>query len=98
MVVSDYCSPTLLTGFECHYEVCDFLKILDEDQILSVGGALGLAYYLLKKMKKLPEDMVVAWLRKEEYIKKDPTWRILVEALKQVGQTGVAESIEQGKT
>ena len=80
-----------------HNEVCDILKVLDEDQILSVGGALGLAYFILKKMKALPGDMVAAWFRKQDFVKKDPTWRILAEALKQVGQTGVAEKIEQEK-
>ena len=75
--------------------MCDILKVLDEKQILSVGGALGLAYFLLTKMKTLPGDMVAAWFRKEDYVKKDPTWRTLVVALKQVGQTGVAEKIEQ---
>ena len=75
--------------------MCDILKVLDEKRILSVGGALGLAYFLLTKMKTLPGDMVAAWFRKEDYVKKDPTWRTLVVALKQVGQTGVAEKIEQ---
>ena len=81
-----------------HSEVCGYLRILDTEQIRSVGGALGLAYFILEPMTKLPEQMVAAWFRKEEYVRKEPTWRTLVEALKTVGQTGVAEKIEQEKT
>lgn len=63
--------------------------------MLSLGGALGLAFNALKKMKVLPDDMVAAWLRKEDYVQEDPTWRGLIEALKVVGQRGIAESIEE---
>ena len=55
-----------------------------------MGGALGLAYNALKKMKSLPGDMVAAWLRKEDFVSEEPTWRTLIEALKRVGQGGIA--------
>ena len=81
-----------------HKEVCGYLKVLDREQIRSVGGALGLAYFNLKQMKELPGEMVAAWFRKEDYVGEEPTWRILVEALKQVGQMGVAKEIEHEKS
>jgi hypothetical protein len=63
-----------------------------------VGGALGLAYVNLQKMKVLPADMVAAWLRREDYVLNvsgEPTWRSLVQALKTVGQGGIAKDIEE---
>ena len=58
-----------------------------------MGGALGLAYDIIEKMKELPEDMVAAWLRKEDYVREEPTWNSLVKALKSVGQAGIAQKI-----
>ena len=49
-------------------------------------------------MKSLPEDMVAAWLRREDYVLKvsgEPTWRSLVQALTTVGQGGIAKDIEE---
>jgi hypothetical protein len=49
-------------------------------------------------MKSLPEDMVAAWLRREDYVLNvsgEPTWRSLVQALKMVGQGGIAKDIEE---
>ena len=62
-----------------------------------MGGALGLAYDIIEKMKELPEDMVAAWLRKEDFVSEEPTWRGLSRALKRVGQTGIAQVIETAK-
>ena len=51
----------------------------------------------LEKMQNLPDDMVKAWLRKEDRVKEksgDPlTWRVLVAALQKIGQNGVADDI-----
>ena len=86
LVTSTVAIILLWLGFSSHFEVSSCLGLLDEDQILSVGGALGLAYNVLKKMKSLPGDMVAAWLRKEDFVSEEPTWRTLIEALKRVGQ------------
>ena len=80
-----------------HFEVCSSLQLLDDNQVLSVGGALGLAFNVLRRMKNLPDEMVAAWLRREDYVSEDPTWRALVKALRRVGQAGVAETIEKDK-
>ena len=55
----------------------------------------------LEKMQNLPGDMVRAWLRKEDNVKEksgDPlTWSILVAALRNIGQNGVADDILKDK-
>ena len=51
----------------------------------------------LEKMQNLPDDMVRAWLRQQDGVKKkssDPlTWRVLVAALQKIGQNGIADDI-----
>ena len=91
------CIHIQYSGYDSHFEVCSSLKLLDDNLIRSVGGALGLAFNVLQKMKSLPEDMVAAWLRKEEYVSEDPTWRTLIKALRRVGQTGIADTIENDR-
>ena len=80
-----------------YFKVTNYLKNLEDHQICDVGGALGLAYNVLKKSRKFPEDVVAAWLRKEDYVIKmsgEPTWSTLVDALRKVGQEGIARDIE----
>ena len=63
-----------------------------------MGGALGLSYSKLRKMTKYADDMVAAWLRREDFVRSmsgEPTWRTLVEALRKVGQEGIASDIEE---
>lgn len=82
------------TDLRAHFEVSNYLQSLNDHHIRRVGGALGVAYDIMEKMKNLPGDMVAAWLRREEYVSEDPTWRSLIKALKRVGQRGIAEKIE----
>ena len=56
-----------------------------------------MAFNVLRRMKSLPDEMVAAWLRREDYVSEDPTWRVLVTALRRVGQAGVAETVEHDK-
>ena len=80
-----------------HFKVTQCLQNLDNDHICTVGGALGLSYSKLRKMTKFPDDMVAAWLRKEDHVMSmsgEPTWRTLAEALRKVGQGGIAGDIE----
>ena len=47
-------------------------------------------------MSPLPEEMVAAWLSKEDNVLKrtgQPTWSSLADALKRTGQAGLAEKI-----
>ena len=81
-----------------HYEISRCLSDLDNQQIVQVGLALGMNYAKLKRMKSLPGDMVAAWLRREDDVLEVsgvPTWKGLSEALKDVGQTGLAIKIKQ---
>ena len=74
---------------------------MDQPQIHLLGGELGLIVFNLEKMQNLPNDMVKAWLRKEDNVKKksgDPlTWNILVKALQTIGQDGIADDILREK-
>ena len=86
------------TGMRDHYRVCSVLMDLDNQQIIQVGLALGMNYAKLRRMSSLPGDMVAAWLRREDDVLEvsgAPTWKTLSEALKDVGQTGLALKIQQ---
>ena len=81
-----------------HFEVNRYLMDLDNEQIVQLGLALGMNYAKLKRMRSLPGDMVAAWLRREDDVLEVsgvPTWKVLSEALKDTGQTGLAMKIQQ---
>jgi hypothetical protein len=81
-----------------HFKITQYLQNLDEDHISTLGGALGVSYSTLRKMTKYPDEMVAAWLRSEDNVMSmsgEPTWRTLVEALRKVGQGGIAKDIEE---
>ena len=74
---------------------------MDNDHLIDIGGALGISFSKLRKMTKHPDDMVAAWLRREDFVMSmsgEPTWRTLVEALRKVGQEGTARDIEAAET
>ena len=79
-----------------HFEVIEFLRNLDKNNLMMLGGALGLSYPKLKEMEPLRGDMVAAWLNKENLVSKksgEPSWESLKAALKKIGQTGLADTI-----
>lgn len=81
---------------EDHFEVCQRLKSLDQGSLIRVGEALGLGYPTLEKMTKLREEMVAAWLNRQDNVLKnsgEPTWSSLADALDKIGQTGTAVDI-----
>ena len=83
------------------FKVISHLQKLDSDQMIDVGGALGLSYSKLRKMTKFPDDMVASWLRREDFVVSksgEPTLRTLVEALRMVGQEGTARDIEKAES
>ena len=85
-------------GMKYHYEISRYLMDLDNQQIVQVGLALGMNYAKLKKMRSLPDDMVAAWLRREDDVLEVsgvPTWKGLTGALKDVGQNGIAIKVQQ---
>ena len=80
-----------------HYKVASYLRRLDDRQIRYVGGALGLAFSTLDKMKDVPSEVAAAWLRRQDNVTTlsgEPTWRSLVNALRKEGQEGTARDIE----
>ena len=86
-------------GIDDHFTVTKYLDDLANKQIIRLGTALGLLYPKLKNMDNLPDDMVYAWLLKEDKVLQigAPTWANLVKALKEISQNGVAETIEREK-
>lgn len=77
---------------EYHREICRYLDPMEPRQIIDLGGELGLQHKKLNKMTNLPSEMVAAWLRGENSC--NPTWSSLAEALKEIGQNGIAGKIE----
>ena len=51
-----------------HSILCEFLKDMDQRGLRKLGGALGLDYTKLQRMRDLPEEMVAAWLRGEDRV------------------------------
>ena len=87
-----------------HFNITEFLNDLNIEQLLRIGGKLGLSYPTLQKMKSLPGlpgDMIAAWLREEDNVTMTsghPSWTSLVTALEAVGQSGIASKIKKGET
>ena len=64
-----------------------------------MGGALGLYYPHLRKMSPLLEELVAAWLNREDNVLSasgDPSWTSLIKALRDIDQPGIAQKIEEG--
>ena len=97
IIWSFYVALSLSTDMGHHFKVSQCLKDLPNEDLISLGGALGLSFPKLKRMRDLPSEMVAAWLRKEDDVLKQgkPTWKILVNALRDIGQNGIANSILQ---
>ena len=83
-----------------HFKVAQYLQNLDEDHVSTVGGALGLSYSKLRKMTKYPDDMVAAWLRREDFVMnmsgkptyiEDLVWRAWARLMEDSG-AGIQES------
>lgn len=80
-----------------HLRICHYLQDLGEREVILLGQALGLLRSKLKKKKTLPDDMVDAWLNKEDNVLETsgpPTWESLCAALKHISQNGKAAEIE----
>ena len=73
---------------------------MSNDQLRRLGGALGLHFPTLGRMNDLPDDMVAAWLLRQEDVLKtsgEPTYKRLVIALEKVGQNGLAKDVREQK-
>ena len=79
-----------------HHDACQELKGLSQEELTNLGDELGLSYLRLKQLTPLPEEMVAAWLSKEDNVLKrtgQPTWRSLADALKRIGHAYIANKI-----
>ena len=82
-----------------HYTITRHLRDLSKEELIGVGGALGLYYPHLRKMSPLLEEMVAAWLNREDNVLSasgDPSWASLIKALKDIDQSGIAKKIAEG--
>ena len=81
-----------------HHQVSMCLRDLTENQLLDLGGALGLYWPNLKMMKYLCKELVEAWLNGADNVlatSGQPTWRSLIKALDEIGQKGTADKISK---
>ena len=89
----------ILLTMKDHFRVVQFLENLDKRDLKKLGEALGLSYPKLRNMEPLCDEMVAAWLNKEDEVMEqsgEPSWNSLKTALRKIGQTGLADSITQG--
>ena len=80
-----------------HATICEYLKDIDRRELIQLGGTLGLDFSKIRRMQYIPEDMIAAWLRREDNVLErsgEPTWKSLIHCLQKIGQKGVAKSIE----
>ena len=80
--------------------MCQYLKNLSSADIQRLGEALGLLYPTLQKMSSFPDEMVAAWLNRQDNVLScsgEPTWSTLEDALRKIGQTGLAEDVKTEK-
>ncbi len=77
--------------------VIKYLSTLSPAEIMKVGTKLGLDYAHLKRMKQesLPEEMVHAWLRRDDHVR-ETTWNSLIRALESLGHNSIAFNIRKG--
>ena len=82
-----------------HFAVTRCLTDLGNAELMSLGGALGLHYPHLQRMAPLMEELISSWLRSEDSVIAvggPPSWASLAQALRSIGQNGIANNIETG--
>ena len=103
-VTSHLCSLPILSATEDLLEITDYLLQLEETHIYNLGLVLGLEQKKVKDLKRSDsflDDVISAWLRKEDQVTKkgNPSWAVLISALKhaRVKQIGIADKIAKDK-
>ena len=82
------------------FEITQYLNDLSNEQLINLGGALGLGFPTLQRMKDLPSEMVAAWLLRQENVLErsgEPTYERLAKALAKIGQNGLAKDVREQK-
>ena len=92
--------PLSSTGEKDLLAITEYLLNMDKTHIYNLGLLLGLRQAKVKALKdsdSFLDDVIAAWLRKEDQVtdKGEPSWTVLISALKhqRVGQTGIANKI-----
>lgn len=99
------CSFPILSAGDDLFEITNYLLDLEETHIYNLGIVLGLDQKKVKDLKRSDsylDDVISAWLRKEDQVTKmgNPSWKVLVSALKHPRvkkQTGIADKIAKDK-
>jgi len=90
------------SGDDDFLEITEYLIDLEKTDVYNLGLVLGLSRRkVVAKMesKTFLDDIITAWLQKEDQVKEEPSWTVLVSALKhcRVGKTGIATNIAKDK-
>ena len=95
---------TLPLGESDLFDITTYLHVMEKSHIYLLGLVLGIRQTKLKALKDSDtflDDVISAWLRKEDQVKEkgDPSWTVLVNALKhaRVGQSGISDKIAKDK-
>ena len=96
---------TLPSGESDLFDITTYLDVMEKSHIYHLGLVLGIRQTKLKALKDSSDtfldDVISAWLRKEDQVteKGDPSWTVLVNALKhaRVGQLGISNKIAKDK-
>ena len=81
-----------------HYEICRLLEDLSDEVLIKLGGQLGISNSELQRMSNFPREMVAAWLNRQDDILScsgEPTWNVLIIALEQIRQNGIAKDVRE---
>ena len=99
-----YCCMFRFTAIGDLVDVTDYLLELGDVDLYNLGLILGLNQPRLQNLissKTFRDDMIAAWLRKEDQVAKRgmPTWETLVKALRhpRLGKTVIADKIAKEK-
>ena len=82
------------------FEISQYLKDMSDNQLIDLGRALGLHFSSLQRMKDLPNELVAAWLLRQEDVLEtsgEPTYERLAVALEKIRQNGLAKDVREQK-
>ena len=89
-----------LSGVD-HFNISQRLRPFKNEQLITLGTALGLEFSTIQRMNNLPDDMVNAWLIGADNVIKTSgpaSWASLITALRKIGQQGIASAIQRDET
>ena len=80
--------------------VFNYLKHLGTEKLLELGGELGLNPVELDKIppEALARKLSMWWIQEQYNVKEAsgvPTWRCLANALREVGENGVTDKLQE---